>query len=449
MIELGNLTRRPRFVTGVATLLASAPLAVPLHAEDDRPRDQIQQQLEQTKKQLQSTRAREQGLSENVGALTVERARLNAELIRAARIVQESESRLSSVEDRLEQLGLQEKAIRTSISDRHEAIAQLLAAMQRMGRQPPPALITRRDDNLKTVRSAMLLATVFPELRYQADNLTRELDSLVQVERATREERDAAQQATAALSEERGKIDSLLAAKQQRLTADEAELASLRDDANKQAQTVSSLEDLIKRQDAAVAKAERVRYEAELAAEKERVRQAALAVPPNETVVELKPGTKVAFVSPDRMKPALPFDKAKGSLALPASGRTLKRYGDTEGGGGAAKGVSLETRDGARITSPSDGWVVYSGPFRSYGQLLIINAGGGYHILLAGMKQIDVAQGQFVLAGEPVAVMGSSASASETGNGSQRPILYVEFRKDGRAIDPGPWWAETSEKAQG
>ncbi|MGZ5862391.1 MAG: murein hydrolase activator EnvC family protein, partial [Methyloceanibacter sp.] len=103
----------------------------------------------------------------------------------------------------------------------------------------------------------------------------------------------------------------------------------------------------------------------------------------------------------------------------------------------------------ARITAPADGWVVYAGPFRSYGQLLIINAGGGYHILLAGMSRIDVSLGQFVLAGEPVAVMGAVAPTSQGGKDTSRPVLYVEFRKDGRPIDPDPWWAVASEKVQG
>jgi murein hydrolase activator len=86
--------------------------------------------------------------------------------------------------------------------------------------------------------------------------------------------------------------------------------------------------------------------------------------------------------------------------------------------------------------------VVYAGPFRNYGQLLILNAGGGYHVLLAGMERISVDLGQFVLTGEPVAVMGDDArSAVDKAGGASQPVLYVEFRKDGVPVDPGPWWA--------
>src|SRR4029079_3198048 len=112
------------------------------------------------------------------------------------------------------------------------------------------------------------------------------------------------------------------------------------------------------------------------------------------------------------------FAAARGLLPLPASGRITLRFGDNDGLGAKAQGISIATRPAAQVNSPSDGWVVYAGPFRSYGQLLIINAGGGYHVLLAGMERIDVQLGQFVLAGEPVAMMASQrlgrASAVDT-----------------------------------
>jgi septal ring factor EnvC (AmiA/AmiB activator) len=82
---------------------------------------------------------------------------------------------------------------------------------------------------------------------------------------------------------------------------------------------------------------------------------------------------------------------------------------------------------------------------------LILNAGGGYHVLLAGMDGISVDLGQFVLTGEPVAVMGGgSPESAAVATRSMQPVLYVEFRKDGTPIDPSPWWATTEgEKVRG
>jgi murein hydrolase activator len=96
--------------------------------------------------------------------------------------------------------------------------------------------------------------------------------------------------------------------------------------------------------------------------------------------------------------------------------------------------------------------VIFSGPYRKYGQLLIINAGEGYYMALAGMDRISVSVGQFVLAGEPVGAMGdgSARTAAAAAVGAERPVLYIELRKDGTAIDPGPWWTKAdSEKARG
>jgi septal ring factor EnvC (AmiA/AmiB activator) len=161
--------------------------------------------------------------------------------------------------------------------------------------------------------------------------------------------------------------------------------------------------------------------------------------------------TASAFNDPARISPAISFAQAKGRLPLPVAGTRVREFGASDGSGGTQKGISLATRAGAQVTAPCDGWVVYAGPFRSYGRLLIINAGGGYHVLLAGMEQFTVDLGQFVLTGEPVAVMGSgSKMASAAAVTASQPLLYIEFRKDGTSIDPGPWWAETdSEKARG
>ena len=109
----------------------------------------------------------------------------------------------------------------------------------------------------------------------------------------------------------------------------------------------------------------------------------------------------------------------------------------------------IETRFSAQVTSPCDGWVVYAGEFRSYGQLLIINAGDGYHVLLAGLSQIDVQPGQFVLTAEPVGTMSGWSEEFAAVREVSGPVLYVEFRKDGRPIDPDPWWATGQQKVQG
>jgi septal ring factor EnvC (AmiA/AmiB activator) len=119
--------------------------------------------------------------------------------------------------------------------------------------------------------------------------------------------------------------------------------------------------------------------------------------------------------------------------------------------GAKAPNMAIATRPGAEVLAPADGTVKFAGEFRSYGQLLIIDVGGGYHVLLAGMERIDVQLGQFVLAGEPVAAMDSQrlASVGATLVGTTEPVLYIEFRKDGASIDPAPWWAASNPEKVG
>jgi len=159
---------------------------------------------------------------------------------------------------------------------------------------------------------------------------------------------------------------------------------------------------------------------------------------PKQTIASAE-SANIAMMQPVRMQPSIPFANSQGLLPLPAQGRTLIRFGQLDMGGSPSKGVHIETRLAGQVVSPCDGSILYAGPFRTYGQLLIIDPGGGYHVVIAGMDRIQVAQGQFVLAGEPVATMGAETRSSE--KAPARPILYIEFRRDQQSIDPAPWWS--------
>jgi murein hydrolase activator len=148
---------------------------------------------------------------------------------------------------------------------------------------------------------------------------------------------------------------------------------------------------------------------------------------------------KLASLQRGKMEPSIRFANSQGLLPFPVQGRTLIKFGQIDRDGTASKGIHIETRHGAQVVSPCDGSILYAGPFRSYGQLLIIDPGGGYHIVIAGIDRIQVIQNQGVLAGEPIAAMASEPRSGE--KTSARPILYVEFRREQQSIDPAPWWS--------
>ena len=132
---------------------------------------------------------------------------------------------------------------------------------------------------------------------------------------------------------------------------------------------------------------------------------------------------------------------AHGQFLFPARGQLVSRFGQTTAPGVSSRGIVIETRPAARVVAPFDGTVAFAGPFRDYGQLLIIAHGEGYHTLLSGLSRIDAIVGQRVLAGEPVGVMASASDAN--------PQLYVEIRREGRPINPLAWLAAGDSKVSG
>jgi murein hydrolase activator len=280
---------------------------------------------------------------------------------------------------------------------------------------------------------------VLPEMRGEAEALSADLSELVKVRDQIAAERDTLGRDLAALSDENNRMTLLVQERQKRQADAEKALAAERGRAAALARQADNLKDLIARMEQHVPASARAATAAAAATSRAEAERPA-------------GGTKLAALQdPGRLAPAIAFASAKGVLPFPVNGIKVRRFGDSDGLGGQEKGLTIASRPGAQVTAPCDGWVVYAGPFRSYGQLLILNAGGGYHVLLAGMERISVDLGQFVLTGEPVAMMGGGPqTAAAVATGSSQPVLYVEFRKDGTPVDPSPWWAASdSEKVRG
>jgi murein hydrolase activator len=527
--RIGEAGARVGLAGALAGVLAlSVAFASPaMFAEDAAPAnpETAKRALEQKKHQLDINAAKELTIQSDMAQLDAERERLNGRLVETAALIQRSEAQMTSIEGRLSELEEQERVVRGSLAQRHGEIAALLTALQRMGRNPPPVLVTRREDALKMVRSAMLLASAFPGLRDQALSLGTQLADLQRVMGSIRTEGARLQAETDRLNEARTRLASLMEAKKLTLADRQSELASVRVATADISKSVGNLSDLINRLDTAVTEKTGLGvYNDELKARHQTTAASATAQPatgpqiitpppPDDDAANTKPktaqapasvqaaapapaiqaptvqadatqkaqapesdvaaqepaapgtgsgtGQKMAMVelapggaslipgSPGRIKPAIPFSDARGKLPLPAQGRRALTFGERTQFGGQSKGIVVETRFSAQVTSPCDGWVVYAGEFRSYGQLLIINAGDGYHVLLAGLSQIDVQPGQFVLTAEPVGTMSGGQKNSSSAAPVSGPVLYVELRKDGRPIDPDPWWASGQQKVQG
>jgi septal ring factor EnvC (AmiA/AmiB activator) len=416
-----------------AQVAAAAPQAAAPSADAIRLREQ---ELESARVQQKSATELQEKLKAEIAAIGQDRSRLNQQLIEIAARVRGVESRIGDAEARLRPLDARELEIRSSLDARRSEIIEVLAALQRAGRRAPPALLVRPEDALQSLRAAMLLGAVVPQMRAQTERLAGDLSELVGLRKAISAERDQLAVDRDKLKGDQVQLASLVEERQRKQGAIEKDLEAEGARALALARQADGLQSLIGRMEQELKSAAKAAATANL--------QGAPAT------VNGKPNV-AGLKNPGRLSPAIAFASAKGLFALPVNGTRIREFGGSDGVGGLEKGISWATRAGAQVTTPCDGWVVYAGPFRSYGQLLILNAGGGYHVLIAGMERISVNIGQFVLTGEPVATMGTTSQvASILASSASQPVLYIEFRKDGTPIDPGPWWAASEgEKVRG
>ena len=392
---------------------------------------------------LQDTLAQSEGqrkkIEAEIASYQNDRAALTTALIDARKKIEEAEAAAAETQNRLDTLTGSEAAIQRSLASRRDVLIAVLAALQRMGRKPPPALLAQPQDVLRAIRASMLLGAVLPELRSETEALANDLQDLVSLRASiAAEQADLAGQLETRRNE-RARLEALIEARQKSIGAAQEALNVERARAQALAGQASSLKDLIARMEGELDSA---RKAADLArkADEDRARLT------EDQAAEAKARfANVPQRDPARLAPAIAFAEAKGMLSMPAAGTVIKYFGATSDFGGVEKGLSLATRPRAIVSAPSDGYIAFSGPWRTYGQLLIVNAGGGYYVVLAGLARIDVAVGQFVLAGEPVGVMGdgNGKTAAAVAIGATQPVLYVEFRKDGAAVDPGPWWSKS------
>ena len=423
----------------LALLVLAALAGAPLRAQEPAPPSPPpKESLRDVEKALERSGAEQKRLGYEIDQIGREAEALRQSLIGAAKGVQQAEQRLGEAEIRLADVTRREEALRASLRGRERITAEVLAAMQRIGRKPPPALLVAPEDALGAIRAAILLGAIVPDLRDEAMILVADLKTLTDLRREAEGARETRRQEVARLDGERSRLDELVRARQEQLGASRQALASETDKAARLAREARSLRDLL-------ARSENVAYGDPRALELARR-------------APLRPetgGPAVASLSLEagRLEPRRAFAELKGALAWPVAGTLLRRFGEPDGSGGTEKGVVLTAAKDAVVIAPADGRVHFAAPYRGYGHLLILNAGNGYHVVLAGLGRLSVEIGQFVLAGEPIGVLGLSPAIRTTlpnEASSEVPALAVEFRKDGTPVDPAPWWtSQTAEKARG
>ncbi len=390
---------RRRSLALVAALVLAAG-AAPAFAQGQSGEKADPRKLKEVEARIKREREAAAELAKRTSAIREETQALRERLVKTAAATQTRESTLTRQESELRALELREKAAAADFQTRQQQLAEILAALQRLSLRPPVTLASRSADANDAVRTALVLRGLVPELERRAERLKLEIAAYTRLKDAIRARRGSVADADSALGRERRALLSLLEQKQALLRETEEEQA-----------------------------ANKVRLEA-LTEEAQNLRDLLAKLRQDKARPEPAPRT-AALTEPEKGK-IRSFAAARGKLTLPAAGTVSARFGAEEQLGEFSKGLVIAARPGAQAVAPYDGQVVFAGPFRGYGRILIIEHRDGYHSLIVGLARIDASAKQWVLAGEPVGIVGE--------HDSQGAQLYVEIRLNGRPIDPANWF---------
>lgn len=415
-------------------LLAGLLAGLPARA-DDTP----QQQLQAVEKAIEEGRAKQAELAKQAETLAAELGKLRSDAVETAHAAQTHEAALTRFDAQLAGLANEEKTKLAALTLERARQAKLLMALTQLAHDPPEGLAFEPGDPIDLLHGGILLSAAVPPILERARLLRIELATLSDLRAQIADTKEHQRVEGDALARDEARIAELIAQKAawQRQAAQGAQASGQR--LMQLAAQASDLHELIERLDAEQKREDAERQKRE---EEETARQARLAAPPQTAkgpAVEVAAPAPV-LLDPTRPKSIRPFAQARGRMVYPVSGAMVRRYGEPDELGLDSKGLTLETRPGAQVVAPFDGRILFAGPFKGYGQILIIGHGDGYHSLVAGLDRVDASVGQWLVAGEPIGVMSA---------GGAKPRLYLELRHDGQPINPLPWLATRDEKVNG
>jgi len=410
---------------------ATPPLGTPPPANQDL--NAIQQQIQAGQEQQAELKAKAAQLDREI-------ADLQAAAVKAAGQVQDTETQVTELEDTLAALSDEQQQKTAALEIERARLTQAVVALQRLSAEPREALLFSSQTPIDAARTARLLGLITPALDARARSLQSDLNELQEMRQQMAQQRDELAAAVTKLASENSRLSDLIGKKAQVQKSTLAQSASAQNKVEKLAGQAKNLQDLVERLNKAKAETGPA---AAPTPDSPVPQQLASAQPGPASATSLRMQQPASF----RKFPDAAHIDSQNAVFAPARGRILTHFGDPTDTGGLSKGLVLETRPGAQIVAPFDGRIAFEGPFRSYGQILIIEHGGGYHTVLAGLDRVDAVVGQWLLAGEPVGSMALTDAPSGAAAAPGRPKLYLELRRDGQPVDPVPWFGAAEIKA--
>lgn len=384
--------------------------------------------LAQMEKEVQAQNLEHKKLQAQATQISMELTQISREMIKSAKLIQNNEEKISQMEAELDTLRADLKTAEDNFVIEDDNLIKTLSALQNLALKPTEALFVQPLTPVEIIRSAMLLREAVPYLEENATQIREILEKIETKKNLVEKQVARIIKQKKILEKEHEQMKSLVQRKSQIRNAVEIKSVQAKKKVEQLAAQANDLRDLLNR-------LENQRLEKKRRQDEERRRLAELKAAEARREAETKKLEEKQRADLIKFKPEVinevgeNFAKAKGHLSRPARGSIVTAYGQRMSKGVTSKGIIIKTRSQAQVISPYDGTVIFAGPFRGYGNLIIIEHGQGYLSLLAGLEDIDCELGQMLLAGEPVGQMPEGSEAK----------LYVELRKDNHPINPMTW----------
>jgi len=400
-----------------------ALITVAAHPPRPAKEDATLRAMQQAEQARAAEQAAERDAAARAAAAATEAQRLAESRIAAAARLRRAETATADSAARIDELAARQRKAQADLDAHAETMQPLLPLIERLSLFPTETLLAVPSRADETLRGVLVLRGLAAQLGQEAVTLRREQAAFASATEALQAEMPRLATALAQQQQEAAALDRQIAAADAGRRDAEGEVAAASRRAAEQAARAETLRGVLAGLEAQrqaeeaqareeAARAERRKHSEEAAAARQR--QAELARP-------------AAAAAP------------RGDFTVPVAGTIFRAWGDP-GEGGPALGVSYHTPPSAHVVSLCGGKVAFAAPFRSYGLLLIVDCGGGYHAVMAGFERLDAKVGHSVAAGEPVGVM----PGWEPGATGGRPALYVELRRDGQPVNPAPWLRASS-----
>lgn len=384
--------------------------------------------LEQMEREVQAQNIEHKKLQAQATQISMELTSVSKEMIKSAKLIQNNEEKISQMEAELEALRADLIIAEDNFGVEDDNLIKTLSALQSLAMKPTESLFVQPLTPVEIIRSAMLLRETVPYLEENATRIREVLEKIETQKNLVESQVSKIINQKQLLEREHEQMKVLVQKKSKIRNAVEIKSVQAKKKIEVLASQAQDLRDLLN-------KLEKQRLEKKRKQDEERHRLAELKAAEAQRDYESKKLEEKQRADLIKFKPEVinelgdNFVKAKGRLSRPARGQIITAYGQETSKGVSSKGIIIKTRRQAQVISPYDGTVIFAGPFRGYGNLIIVEHGQGYLSLLAGLENIDCELGQMLLAGEPVGQMPDNSEAK----------LYVELRKDNHPINPMMW----------